>query len=216
MFGKSKRSSDPTDNIKANSIVICVPSNGLMHSAFVYSLLKLVEHLRKYNNEVYEIIDIGTVLSNQRQSLVHDALEYDPDYIMWLDSDMTFPANTVDRLISRHKDVVCAAYSKRIKPFHATAFESIDPVIPVKITTGVVPVRYAGMGCMLVKAHVYKQIDPPYFPLKWHEQSQSWHGEDMGFCDVLHKNNIEVFCDLDLSLAVGHVGNKEYRLSQEG
>ena len=54
-----------------------------------------------------------------------------------------------------------------------------------------------------------------WFPLTWHRPTSSWHGEDMGFCDLLHKNNIEIWCDTKLSLELGHLGTKKYQLSQE-
>jgi hypothetical protein len=161
-------------------------------------------------------MDLGTVLSNQRQVLSDLAVnEYKAEHIMWLDSDMTFPEDVIIRLLEHRKRVVCATYSKRVEPFHPTAFYNIDPVEPVDTDGhGLVQIKYAGMGCMLVKASIMDEIPSPHFPLKWHAPSSTWHGEDMGFCDLLAHNDIKLFCDLDLSREIGHLGTREYRVNQ--
>jgi hypothetical protein len=161
-------------------------------------------------------MDAGTVLSNQRQVLSDTAIDdHYADHIMWLDSDMTFPEDVIIRLLEHKKEVVCATYSKRVEPFHPTAFYNIDPVEPVDTEGhGLVPIKYSGMGCLLVKASVIDSMPSPHYPLKWHAPSSTWHGEDMGFCDLLHDNNIQLYCDLDLSREIGHLGQREFRLNQ--
>jgi len=214
------------NNIRRNSIfdktlptssmvVVCVPTNGLVHARFTYCLTALMDYTRTQGVPIILEMDEGTVLSNQRQVLQDRAIkEYNANHIMWLDSDMTFPPQTVIKLLSHNKQAVCATYSKRVPPFHSTAFESIDPVVPVDVSPGgLISTRYAGMGCMLINSNVVSQIPRPHFPLKWHEQSSTWHGEDMGFCDLLQKANINLYCDLDLSKKLGHLGLQEHRLN---
>lgn len=199
----------------SEQVVICVPTNGLVHALFSYCLINAIRYTEANGVPVVLEMDAGTVLSNQRQVLSDSALEHNADHMMWLDSDMTFPEDVVIRLLEHKKNVVCATYSKRVAPFHPTAFYNINPVEPVDTEGhGLVSIKYSGMGCMLVKASVVDQIPSPHYPLKWHAPSSTWHGEDMGFCDLLTDNNVEIFCDLDLSREIGHLGQREYRVNQ--
>lgn len=197
-------------------VVICVPTNGMVHSQFAYFLVDAIRYTEKQGIPVTLEMDLGTVLSNQRQVLSDLAVnEYKAEHIMWFDSDMTFPEDVIIRLLEHRKRVVCATYSKRVEPFHPTAFYNIDPVEPVDTEGhGLVQIKYAGMGCMLVRASIMDEIPSPHFPLRWHAPSSTWHGEDMGFCDLLAHNDVKVFCDLDLSREIGHLGTREYRVNQ--
>lgn len=199
----------------SEQVVICVPTNGLVHALFSYCLINAIRYTEAHGVPVVLEMDAGTVLSNQRQVLSDSALEHHADHIMWLDSDMTFPEDVIIRLLEHKKSVVCATYSKRVAPFHPTAFYNINPVEPVDTEGhGLVSIKYSGMGCMLVKAIVIDQIPSPHYPLKWHAPSSTWHGEDMGFCDLLTDNDVKIFCDLDLSREIGHLGLREYRVNQ--
>jgi len=187
-----------------------------VHSQFAFSLVNAIQYTESHGIPTALVMDAGTVLSNQRQTLLNIALDdHQAEHIMWLDSDMTFPKDVIIQLLMHRKDAVCATYSKRTPPFHPTAFYSIDPVIPVDTTkTGLDIVRYSGMGCMLIKAAVIDSMPSPHFPLTWHAPSSTWQGEDMGFCDLLDHNDIKLFCDLDLSLEIGHIGQREFRVNE--
>jgi hypothetical protein len=214
MFGKNSAKSLQIAQHQRETV--CVPTQGLVHAEFTYCLVNAIKRTELDSVSVSLVMHEGTVLSNQRQHIAVEALDkFSPDYLMWFDSDMTFPADVILRLIDSDKSVVCAAYSKRTPPLIPTAFLDIDPVVPVKIQGNLQPVRYAGMGCMLVKASVMRSLEMPWFPLIWHNASKSWHGEDMGFCDLLHKNNIEIWCDTQLSLELGHLGTVKNQLNQE-
>lgn len=202
--------------VLSEQVVICVPTNGLVHAQFAFSLVEAIQYTEQQGIPVVLDMDAGTVLSNQRQVLLNNAItKHQAHHIMWLDSDMVFPRDTIVTLLEHNKKVVCATYSKRVEPFHSTAFYSIDPVEPVDVNSDqqLVKVKYTGMGCVLVNARAISHIPAPHFPLKWHEQTNTWHGEDMGFCDILHANDINIFCDLQLSQQLGHLGTKEFRLS---
>jgi hypothetical protein len=200
----------------SEQVVICVPTNGLVHAMFSFCLINAIRYTESQGIPVVLEMDAGTVLSNQRQVLSDTATnEHMAEHIMWLDSDMTFPEDVIIRLLEHKKKVVCATYSKRVEPFHPTAFYNIDPVEPVNTEEhGLVPVRFAGMGCMLVNTSVLDSIPSPHYPLTWHAPSSTWHGEDMGFCELLERNDIKLFCDLDLSREIGHLGQREFRVNQ--
>ena len=129
MFGKNLKAVPVTS--KGSHIAICIPTNGLLHSEFAFFLIDAIRYTERQGYIVDILMDLGTVLSSQRQFLARRAInDHNADYIMWFDSDMTFPEDTIVTLLERSKDVVCATYSKRVEPFHATAFEEINPFVP--------------------------------------------------------------------------------------
>lgn len=216
MFGKSKKNLFDTQPALSEQVVICVPTNGMVHSLFTFCLINAIRYTESQGIPVILDMDAGTVLSNQRQVLLDTAINnHQAEHIMWFDSDMTFPENVIIRLLEQRKEVVCATYSKRVEPFHPTAFYNINPVEPVNTSdNGLVSVRYTGMGCLLMKASAIEDIPSPHFPLTWHAPSGTWHGEDMGLCDLLTENGIRIYCDLDLSREIGHIGQQEFFVNQ--
>lgn len=216
MFGKSKKNLFDKQPALSEQVVICVPTNGLVHSMFTFCLVNAIRYTEAQGIPVVLDMDAGTVLSNQRQVLLDTATNiHQAEHIMWLDSDMTFPEDVIIKLLEHKKEVVCATYSKRVEPFHPTAFYNIDPVESVDTSNnGLVSVRYAGMGCFLMKASAINDIPSPHFPLNWHAPSGTWHGEDMGLCDLLTENGIKIYCDLDLSRKIGHIGQQEFFVNQ--
>jgi hypothetical protein len=202
--------------VLSEQVVICVPTNGMVHAMFTYCLVNAIRYTEAQGIPVVLDMDAGTVLSNQRQVLLTTAIDtHGAEHIMWIDSDMTFPEDVIIRLLEHKKKVVCATYSKRVEPFHPTAFHSIDPVQPVDTeANGLVTVRYTGMGCLLMRASAIDDIPSPHFPLKWHAPSSTWHGEDMGLCDLLTEDGTKIWCDLDLSREIGHLGQREFLLNR--
>jgi hypothetical protein len=216
MFGKSKKNLFDTQPALSEQVVICVPTNGMVHSLFTFCLVNAIRYTESQGIPVILDMDAGTVLSNQRQVLLDTAINnHQAEHIMWLDSDMTFPEDVIVKLLEHRKQVVCATYSKRVEPFHPTAFANIDPVEPVDTTDhGLVEVKYSGMGCLLMRSSAIDDIPSPHFPLTWHAPSGTWHGEDMGLCNLLDATGITIYCDLDLSREIGHIGQREFFVNQ--
>jgi hypothetical protein len=63
---------------------------------------------------------------------------------------------------------------------------------------------------MLIKMHVFDKMTYPYFaePIIENELIP----EDNYFCLKLHDAGFDIWCHLNLSLAMGHVGYKEYKI----
>jgi hypothetical protein len=216
MFGKSKKNLFDVQPALSEQVVICIPTNGMVHSLFTYCLVNAIRYTESQGIPVLLDMDAGTVLSNQRQVLLDTAINnHQAEHIMWFDSDMTFPEDVIIKLLEHRKEVVCATYSKRVAPFHPTAFSNIDPVETVDTNDhGLVEVKYSGMGCFLMKSSAIDDIPSPHFPLIWHAPSGTWHGEDMGLCNLLDENGITIYCDLDLSREIGHIGQQEFFVNQ--
>lgn len=163
----------------------------------------------------------GTYIHRARQRLVEAALEQDADYILWLDSDMRFPPDTLVRLLNRDKDLVGANYSKRGFPPEFVAVKSIqndEQCVTGPDSEGVESVEALGFGVVLMRVsalldlHNPRGPEGPWFFFKWDEEKGSAFGEDVYFCELFRQAGHEIFVDHDLSKLCGHIGDFEFRV----
>lgn len=195
-------------------IAICVPSRDTVHAGFALSLAKTVSHLTQQSIEHTILINLGTVLPQQRNTLVDEALEWGATHIFWLDSDMYVPHDAVTQLLSHNKEIVAAAYSTRVPPFNITAFcdpDNLDCRLDAR--TGIHQVWAVAMGCMLVDTQIYKFLGKPWHQYVYNNDTQDLSGEDIYFCKTANDAGIDVYVDADLSQKISHYGTKAFRLS---
>jgi hypothetical protein len=206
----------PAPQIKVS---VCMPCQDLVHTKFAHDLTRMVgSTVGTYGNiEIQTLFDQGTVISSQRNALVKHALAYGADWILWLDTDMRFPADTLIRLLSHNKPIVAANYATRRLPCTTVTFRDpklVDPkdrVYTEEHSTGLEPVGATGQGVMLVKASVYRDLVQPWHNFRWDEQAQDFSGEDVWFCRLARAKGYEVLIDHDLSKRVQHIGVFAYK-----
>lgn len=193
-------------------VLIAVACQDQLYSMFSYDLRCLqVPPLA----EVVCVYRQGTLIVDQRQSLSEVALENHCTHILWLDSDMRFPKDTLVRLLAHDKDVVAANYVTRRKPHKPVAMIALSKTEYVDCFTlpdseGLEQVSWVGMGCMLVKASVYADWPKPWFDIEYQPHKGHYSGEDIFFCRYCEAKNIAIWIDHDLSKEVRHIGSYEY------
>jgi choline kinase len=193
-------------------LAICVPVRDTVHSAFAFCLAQLASNLT-HNNIRYQLFfEVGSLIADQRYRLVNTALERTATEILWLDSDMIFPADVYQKLSKWNHDVVACMYSTRTKPYRSTAFLSDNMQDTLTARSGIHSVYAVGMGCMLTKTQVFKIVPQPWFNTRWDYQNNSFSGEDIYFCDQLQNYNYQVFVDCDLSNQCSHIGTTNIKL----
>jgi len=196
-------------------IAICIPSHNHVHLGFAKSLANLTSYLTKQNVDFEIFSALGTVIPDLRQLLANRALESKADYILWLDSDMHFPKDTVDRLLAHDKDIVAATYSTRVKPLRSVAFiNQYDLDARLDAKTGLHKVWAVGMGCMLVSRKVFEVLPKPWFAHVYNEVEDNFVGEDVYFCKQAAEHGFKTFIDVDLSKQVAHYGIKAFILDE--
>jgi len=195
-------------------LAICVPVRNDVTTGFAYSLAQLTARLSTERQPFMLFFESGSILPDQRQRLVNSALAANCSEILWLDSDMVFPA-TIYQLLQRHQSpVVACAYSTRTQPYQSTAFtDQFDLSQRLASSTGLHPVYAVGMGCMLTDVSVFKTIPAPWFAFSYDYKTGSYQGEDLGFCKTLAEYGITVYVDVDASQECRHTGVVDLRLS---
>jgi hypothetical protein len=201
--------------MESRKILVGIPVRDMINASFCHDLSMMVGwHAKMYpEHEIGIATKMGTLIVNQRQDLVKEALLGEADYLLFLDADMRFPRDTLERLISHDVDIVAANYSTRRLPPKPTAFKEVHPTIPLRTTdesTGLEAVIGCGAGVMLIKTELLWTLELPIFSIDWDEKHRNFTGEDIYFCRKVRDAGYTVWVDHDLSKEVKHVGQLEY------
>lgn len=187
---------------------IGVPSGDMIHTDFAFCLAGLVlqSSMMGINNAAANAK--STYVHAGRNILVEQAQNLNATHLLFLDSDMTFPYEALARLLSHQKDIVGATYVRRRFP-HGLLGSKIDGSAEVP-TTGLVQMAEMPTGCLLIKMDCFNLIEKPYFRHK--VSGDHMIGEDILFCRTMTALGKEIWCDMDLSLQLGHLGQEKYTI----
>lgn len=199
-------------------IVCCTPHNGETKALFTRSLARMLIYTGKVgvpgpagkiHPELDYIIVGSSNIAGNRVNLAEMVLESGADFLLWLDSDQTFPHYTLERLVAVNQPVVGCNYARRSHPTGPTANKMTNGKAEPIWTTqkaakeGLVErVHSIGLGVCLMRVSVLGQIERPWF--EWGPA-----GEDGYFFDKLAAAGVPVFLDHALSWEVGHLGQVE-------
>jgi hypothetical protein len=200
----------------AAKVSICVPSRDTVHAAFAFDLAKMVQHCAAMNIEVTPHFCIGTLIVNQRDQLADMAMEADSTHILWLDSDMMFPPDTVQRLLAHAVPIVAGNYVTRQYPHKTVAYKQLHDWRSYVVNTGhqdLIKVAAVGMGCMLVHTDVIRAMHRPRFQTTWIAETNDHMGEDFYFCQEAQKLGYDVWIDDQLSMDLQHLGTVSFNHS---
>lgn len=203
VFSSSKWSS------KRGKLAVCIPCRDTLHSAHAMSLAELVKFNTMNNIDTHVFMDASTILLTQRERLATMALDLGSEYILWLDSDIVFPATTASRLMSHNEPIVAANYIRRQLPAKGVAYEKIgdwENPLPFDVYDDLVEIEGIGMGCMLIKTEIFREIPKPWFEFGWSPQSNDFLGEDMILCQKMASLGYKIKVDTLLSQELRHLG----------
>ena len=194
-------------------VAICVPSRDMVHAAFAFDLANLSAGWK--GGQLRLLNSTGTLIADQRMNLAKEAVDSGADWTLWLDTDMRFPANTLDCLLAHDKQIVGANYPTRTLPPEPTATVFADgnweKIYTHPTSEGLEQVDFLGFGVTLVHTDVFKKMEAPWFQIGFSTVNNRFIGEDMYFCLKAKELEVPSFIDHDLSKEVRHIGSFEFR-----
>lgn len=161
--------------------------------------------LEEFDLRVYSNV---SSIANGRQYALSEAIERGFTHVLFLDDDMTFPADMMNSLAKHKADLVTVNYSHKSKTTTGMVL-GMDGTY-IRKRAGVVNALRCGFGVLLVDLKIPATIEPPHFAMPWSSHHQKVMGEDYFFCDRIMKAGGKMVCDLDIR--VGHVGDYEYMI----
>jgi len=164
-------------------------------------------------------VTANALIYESRNQFAMKALKQKYDYILWLDSDMTFKPDVLKRLLDDAEqndlDFVCGLYFKRRLPTAPVIYKSVeweqDPTLGVKHSSEVYTdypkdslfeIAAAGLGCCLTKTSVIEKCAEHYMLSPF--EPMPFLGEDLAFCWKLRNLGVKLWCDSRVKC--GHVG----------
>jgi FkbM family methyltransferase len=149
---------------------------------------------------------------DQVRNLIADWVVKGFDYLFSVDSDISFPSNTLLKLLSHDKDVVSGLYIQRKPGLHILEIYERNQQggvtnMPYEKLKGrsLVEIAGCGFGCALVKAEVMREIGYPQF--KYHSAVEHRHtvSEDVDFCRKALDKGFKIWADT--SVLCSHTGS---------
>lgn len=194
-------------------VAIATPCTDQVQAGYTYDLARLVATIAKVRPDIDVTIhqNRGTIIPQQRATLVMSAREAKATHLLWIDSDMRFPPDTLFRLMEHGVPIVAANYTTRRAPFLPTAeHRDLGYLFTPPEADGLATVTHCGMGLMLVDMTVFETIKPPHFAIGYSQRDGEYSGEDFFFCHKAREAGFAIYIDQELSQAVRHAGQMEY------
>jgi len=134
-------------------------------------------------------------------------------HLIMVDTDMVYPEDTIQKLMSYNEPIVGALCFRRSPPFEPFMIKD-DKYIRTWEPGSLVEVDRTGTGCLLIDMRVFDTLKKPWFETVTNEKGGIILGEDFNFCDKAREAGYSIF--VDTSTEVGHlstmcVDQKVYR-----
>ena len=193
--------------------LIAIPCMDMVHTNFLKSILGM----RKVG-EVQFQISCSSLIYDARNGLVKRAIEGGFDRILWLDSDMDFDPDLMERLsadMDDGREYVTALFFKRKAPIKPCIYSELaymrNPdngnLTPIAVCLEDYPqdqlfeVAASGMAATMMTVDLARRVQEkfgqPFSP-------QLGFGEDLSFCGRAKQVGARMWCDSRIK--VGHVG----------
>lgn len=192
-------------------VAVCIPSGEMVHADFMLSMLHLVQRGRADGSRLSIVNSKSSLITQGRNLAVEAALEAKAEWLLFLDSDMVFPADTLSRLLAHGQPIVGATYPRKGWPLHFIGTR-LDGAPFSPADEGLVAAARMPAGCLLIQASVFDRMKRPYFRCGYDEANGSILSEDFWFSELVRGLGFPLWCDMTLSRQLGHLGIHRFYL----
>jgi len=203
--------------IVMKKVLIACPTPELVKISVVSNLISIILHARRLPDvEVGFSYKTGVRTDRNRNEILKIGLEQGYSHILWLDTDMLFPVNIVEKYLEADKDIVGCLYFKRGYPYTPIGSYkskkkefSYNPLEPQSLPKNqVIEVDGLGFGGMMVKSSVYQTMGED----KWCKYGEEYHipleggnhlTHDFYFCRKAQEHGVHIY--LHTGIKPGHI-----------
>jgi hypothetical protein len=155
-------------------------------------------------------------IDRMRNMSAKAALEYECDYLMFIDDDVIVPLDSLEKLIEADCDIAAGWTIIRGHPFENMAFKFDEKKNFTHYNwergPGLVDVDAVGFSCALIKVDLLKKVQPPFFV------TGPYNTEDIYFCVKARDAVPDCSIVVDSAIETAHIlgpeliapWNKEY------
>ena len=189
--------------------LIAIPCMDQVPALFAQSLVTL-----KKVGDCSIAFQMGSLIYTSRNDLGRVAIQSGADYVLWLDSDMVFEPDVLEKMLKKLQendlDFLTGVYFRRTAPYTPVLFESLtykdDKATWKEFKTlpenALVEVGGCGFGLVLMTTEMLMSVQGKYGTMF---QPMLGLGEDLAFCWRARECGYKLMCDT--SIEAGHVGN---------
>ena len=191
-------------------ILIAIPAYKDSDATFLASILNVAKYGVTGFDLEYLILP-NTVIHDARNKAVLEAKNLKADYILFIDNDMSFPSDTLQKLVDdiqeKQADIVCGLFFKREPPYAPTSLLRLEKTNDKEIgftslkewPEGLVEIDGCGMAFTLIDMKLFDRVKYPWFAFR--EEV----GEDLYLCfNAKIQAKAKMYCDTRIH--VGHIG----------
>ena len=190
-------------------VFIAVPSMDTLPALFCQSLALLQ---RAGDTQVG--FEVGSLVYNARNNLARQAIKSEADWVLWLDSDMVFSPDLLQRMLKvcteNDIDFLTALCFRRKPPFTPCLFDRLDKsgrgasyTALMSVPDGRFKVGGCGFAGVLMSTDVLMSVASK-FDGRMFDPLEGF-GEDVSFCWRARQCGYDIWCDSEIEM--GHVGN---------
>lgn len=164
----------------SNRVMIATPMyGGMCTGAYVHGLLQTIGAMQARGDRVYWANSTNeSLITRARNELVRLFLEGDFTHLMFIDADIAFDGSALPALLDADDDIVCGIYPKKeidwkaveraaaagrstLKDYAGSfVFNMVEGAYSETNERGLLEVRHAGTGFMLIKRSVFEALIP--------------------------------------------------------
>ena len=208
-------------------VLVAVPSTDMVCADFAMSLAAMANHntsvrLRMALNN-YKSADI----THARNMQVAEAQRLKATHILFVDSDMVFPAWACQRLLDvsldyKH-DIIGLTVAKRAHPYHQVAKDMDGKRFEIQMIEErtIEEASEMGTNMVMINMDVFKKVKFPYFDpyykldKKERPDPLGRVSEDQSFFKKAREQGYKTMIDIPLSRDTAHIGQIKYDYTSE-
>jgi hypothetical protein len=218
-------------DFKDRKVCVAFPSPDLVHVDFCNDLMQLVTQSSQFVKLGLTNANSSRIADN-RNTIVEHARQLACTDILWIDADTKFPISGLMHLLMHDKDIVCATTCRRKGTSRAPVATPLD-YSTITPQQKLIQMRFIGFPFMLTRMTVFDKMDEMglapdnvYFSEapRWMMRKAGWNiegdaglvAEDEYWCYLARKAGFEIWCDMELSMAIGHLGYDCFYIQNSG
>lgn len=185
-------------------VAVTIVSRGDIKGCTVLDLVSLLRDTQTAT-PIFSYVE-GSYIPRNRQHAAFLAGVNGVDYLMFVDGDMRFPPNGLDRLLSANLDVVGCNYHVR-GPMASNTMVNFEGerVSSQKAPDKYEEARSIGLGFCLIKTSFLSTLQEPKFFCPYDLEAMDFASEDVWFCERTREAGGKVMVDHELSCEIRHI-----------